>query len=463
MKFIDRQRELAFLEQEYNRDGSSFVVIYGRRRLGKTTLIKEFICHKHKPVYFLADKSSESVSINLFKEMISRSLGTTFLYDIFFSTWDQLFEFYLRESESKVKRILVIDEFQYLVWSNSNFPSILQRIWDESLIKGNIMLILCGSSVSMMLSEVLNYKAPLYGRRTGQIQISPLDFFSFREFLPAVDPVLLAELYGITGGVPKYIGFFNECRSLFSQIAETYLNVDHFLNQEARFILSEEINEPLNYFSILKSIAAGNHTISGISNDLKFPIQKISPYLFTLQQIGLVQRAVPVTEKAPHKSKKGLYSIGDYYLRFWFRFVFPYQSDIAMGYTAWLLKKIKTGYSDFMGPVFEDICRQLIPSLFPGKYTKVGGWWDKRNEVDIVCINPESGQVLTGECKWTNKPVGKEIFYRLKEKSKTIDFGFQPKDFHYIIFSKCGFSKELINLKGNDCSLINLKEVVFHG
>jgi AAA+ ATPase superfamily predicted ATPase len=455
MKFINRIRELAFLEQEYSLERSSFVVVYGRRRLGKTELIKEFIKDKQQTVYFLADKSSESIAINLFKDVITRSLGKQFLTDVSFSTWDQLFQYYLQELDFSVKQILVIDEFHYLVWANPSFPSILQRIWDEYLKERNIMLILCGSSVSMMLSEVLNYDSPLYGRRTGQIQIEPLTFLSFREFYPDSDNISLVELYGITGGVPKYMEFFNSREPLISQIRESYLNVDHFLNQEARFILSEEINEPINYFSILKSIAGGNHTIAGISNDLKFPLQKITPYLHTLQQIGLVERIVPVTETAPHKSKKGLYQIRDHYLRFWFRYIFPYLSDIAMGHTDWLLEKIRKEYSDYMAPVFEEISRQLIPSIYPGKYTRIGSWWDKRNEVDIVCLNPETQLVLAGECKWTEKLVGIEALSKLKEYTKVINFGFQPAGIRFIIFSKNGFTKELLRLQDENCLLIN--------
>lgn len=458
MKFINRRRELDYLETEYARNGSSFVVIFGRRRLGKTTLIKEYIKDKPGAVYFLADKSSESVSINLFKDVIDRSNKNTGFSGLFFSTWDQLFAHFLRERAGGVKQILVIDEFQYLVWSNKAFPSILQRIWDQHLMNANIMLIVCGSSVSMMLSEVLNYSSPLYGRRTGQIQLEPIDFCSFQEFLPSLSPTKLAEIYGITGGVPKYIGFFNDNKPLITKITDTYLNVDHFMNQEARFILSEDVNEPLNYFSILKSIAAGNHTISGISNDLKFPLQKISPYIHTLQQLGLVKRIVPITETAPHKSKKGLYQIGDYYLRFWFRFVFPYQSEIALGNTEWLANMIQTEYSHYMGAVFEDICRQQVGRLFPGSFPRIGSWWDKHNEIDVVAINQDNKSVLLGECKWSNKTVGKDILEHLKERSTKIDFGFHPSLKIFVIFSKSGFTSELMHCISETIILLDMSD-----
>lgn len=458
MKFINRIRELTFLEQEFCREGSSFVVVYGRRRLGKTALIKEFLKEKAQSVYFLADKSSESMAINLFKDVMTRSLGKKFLTDVHFSSWDQLFQFYLQDLSYEVKQILVIDEFQYLVWSNPSFASMVQRIWDEYLKERNIMLILSGSSVSMMLTEVLNYNAPLYGRRSGQIQIEPLSFKPFREFYPDSDNISLVEFYGITGGVPKYIEFFDGRRPIFHQIRNSYLNVDHFLNQEARFILSEEINEPINYFSILKSIAGGNHTISGISGDLKFPLPKLTPYLRTLQQIGLIERLVPVTETAPHKSKKGLYKIRDQYLRFWFRYVFPYQSDIAMGNFDWLMEKIKKEFSDYMAPVFEEICLQLVPFLLPGKYTRFGHWWNSRTEIDLVCVNTDTQSVLVGECKWSVKPVGTDVLKKLQEKSGEIDFGFQVKEIRYILFSKSGFTKELVDLKEINCFLCGFNE-----
>ena len=453
MKFINRLRELAFLEQEHKREESSFVVVYGRRRLGKTALIREFIKDKAQSVYFLADKSSESMAINLFRDVITRSLGKQFLTDVSFTSWDQLFQFYLQDLDLSKKQILVIDEFQYLVWSNPAFASLLQRIWDEYLKERNIMLILSGSSVSMMLSEALNYNAPLYGRRTGQIQIEPIGFKPFREFYPDSDNISLVELYGITGGVPKYIEFFDGRKTLFQQIRNSYLNVDHFLNQEARFILSEEINEPINYFSILKSIAGGNHAISGISSDLKFPLPKLTPYLRTLQQIGLVERMVPVTETAPHKSKKGLYKIRGQYLRFWFRYVFPYQSDIAMGNIDWLMEKIKNEFSDYIAPIFEEICLQLVPFLLMGQYTRFGRWWNNHTEIDLLCLNPDTQSVLIGECKWSAKPVGTDVLKKLQEKSRAIDFGFQAGEIRYILFSKSGFTNELMDSKELNCLL----------
>ena len=458
MKFINRQRERSFLEQEYQREGSSFIVVYGRRRLGKTALIREFIKDKAGAVYFQADKSSESMAINLFRDVITRSHEKQFLTDLTFSSWDQLFQFYLQGLDLSEKQIIVIDEFQYLVWSNPSFASVLQRIWDEYLKERNIMLILCGSSVNMMLTEVLNYNAPLYGRRSGQIQVGPLDFISFKEFFPGADHVSSVELFGVTGGVPKYIEFFSGQRSLFAQIRNSYLSVDHFLNQEARFILSEEINEPINYFSILKSIAGGNTTISRISNDLAFPLPKVTPYLRTLQQIGLVERLVPVTEMAPHKSKKGLYRIKDQYLRFWFRYVFPYQSDIAMGNLDWLMGKIKDEFSDYLAPVFEEICLQLVPALCPGQYSRFGRWWNNHNEIDVVGLNPDAQRVLTGECKWSVKPVGTDVLKKLEEKSYEVDFGFQVKEINFILFSKSGFTKELIDSKPANCLLCAFNE-----
>jgi AAA+ ATPase superfamily predicted ATPase len=266
------------------------------------------------------------------------------------------------------------------------------------------------------------------------------------------------EFYGITGGVPKYIEFFDGRRPVFQQIRNSYLNVDHFLNQEARFILLEEINEPINYFSILKSIAGGNHAMSGISSDLKFPLPKLTPYLRTLQQIGLVERLVPVTETAPHKSKKGLYKIRDQYLRFWFRYIFPYQSDIAMGNIDWLMEKIKKEFSDYIAPVFEEICLQMVPFLLPGKYTRFGRWWNSRTEIDLVCLNTDTQSVLIGECKWSVKPVGTDVLKKLQEKSREIDFGFQVKEIKYILFSKSGFTKELVDLKKTNCLLCGFNE-----
>jgi len=183
--------------------------------------------------------------------------------------------------------------------------------------------------------------------------------------------------------------------------------------------------------------------------------------LHTLQQIGLIKRTVPVTEDAPHKSKKGVYQISGYYLRFWFLYVLPYQSDIAMGSTGWLIDKIKKEYSHFMGPVFEDICRQLILRLFPGAFQKIGSWWNKHSEIDIVCLNPEKRTVLLGECKWANKPVGKDVTEHLIEQSKKIDVGFHAIRTSYIVFSKSGFTEEAFQCHSETLTLVDLRELSF--
>jgi len=459
MKFINRQRELSFLEREYTSEGASFVVIYGRRRLGKTALIREFIRNKPGSVYFLADRSAETVTINLFADVVRRTCGRDLWPDVRLTSWGQAFDLYLQSfSTGNSKQILVLDEFQYLVWSNKAFSTVLQRIWDERLKDRNIFLIICGSSVSMMLSEALNYHSPLYGRRTGQVELKPLSFSALREFIPRKNPVFQAEIYGLTGGVPKYLEFFNSTKTVFEQILQSILDIDHFLNQEARFILSEEVNEPINYFAILKSISAGNRKISAISSDLQVGMHRLSPYLSTLQQIGLVERQVPVTETMAHKSKKGLYRISDCYLRFWFRFIYPNLSDISLGNTGWLLRKIKIEFNDFMGSAFEDICRQMIPTLFPGSYDRIGSWWDKRHEVDILAINRSDQTVLLGECKWSNRLVGKEVLIRLREIAGKIDFGFSPAGIKFILFTKRGFKKELRSELSGECLLYDFTD-----
>ena len=275
MKFIGRQRELESLEREYQKD-SSFVVIYGRRRVGKTTLIKEFIKSK-LAFYFLATEEVESQSIKRLSGVVSRVTRNPLLQRAAFSDWLDLFHI-IAEFRPEEKKVLVIDEFPYLVKSNPAFPSILQNAWDEVLKDSNVMLILCGSLIGMMQKHALSYDSPLYGRRTAQIRLAPLSFpdvyaAQHLSFERAV------EQYAITGGVPKYLEFFNDQEGLLEQVESAVLSKNGFLYEEPNFLLKDEVVSAVNYFSIIRVMADGNHKLGkncGSSGDRNFRADAIS-------------------------------------------------------------------------------------------------------------------------------------------------------------------------------------------
>jgi len=438
MRFINRDKELALLEKEYKRKDSSFTVIYGRRRVGKTTLIKEFIKNK-TALYFLADKQTENLQIHRFKTMYAEQLQDNALKSLEANSWDHLFNYISNHLPPKKKFVIVIDEFQYLVKVNRAIPSIFQRIWDDMLKSRDIMLILCGSLVSMMYSATLSYTSPLYGRRTSQLKLSPLKFNYFKDFFKEKSTIPLIERYSILSGVPKYIELFEDHADIFKAIEENILDKDSFLYQEPVFILNEELGETTTYFSLLEVISRGEHKIGNIAGRLQIPTSNLTSFLDRLIELELIHRDVPVTEKNPSKSKKGLYFIKDHFFRFWFRYVQPYKSYIEMENKKFVLDKIKESFHLFVSQAFEKICMEYLLEHSPLEMQKIGRWWNNREEIDIVAISEEV--ILVGECKWWDEQVGVNVLQDLQRKAAFLDN--EGKKLHFALFAKNGFTTEL--------------------
>ena len=450
MKFIDRKREMSTLEKEYNRE-KSFVVLYGRRRTGKTTLIKEFIKDKNT-FYFFADKQIESLQINRFKSQLAEHFKDDFLKKIEINDWDTIFDYFINKIKDE-KLVFVIDEFQYLYLMNKGFSYIFQRIYDEKLINKNIMVILCGSLISIMYSEVLSYDSPLYGRRTAQIKLQPISFEYYKEFFEDISERELVEFYSITGGIPKYILEFDRNKTPLWNIENNIFNKDNFLYSEPKFLLQEEINDLSRYFSILNSIALGNTKLSSICSHLGINSNGITSYITKLIDLDILEKEVPVTENIEN-GKKGLYKIKDNYLKFWFSYVYPYQSYLEIGNLAYPLEKIKNEFNLWVSKIYEDLSREtlLSNSQVPFSIKKLGRWWNNNEEIDIVGLG--DNEIIFGECKWSNKKVGLSILLSLKEKSKNVKWNNNNRKEYFILFSKEGFSDDLINLSKEDSSII---------
>jgi AAA+ ATPase superfamily predicted ATPase len=442
--FVGRKKELDTLNYEYNKAEASFVVIYGRRRVGKTTLIKEFIKAK-KSVYFLANEEIELENEKKLQEELAVYLKQDYIRDMTFKNWDGIFKL-IPESTTEEKLVLVIDEFQYLCMTNKAFPSIFQRIWDEELKKKNIMIIICGSYMNMMEGLTLSYTSPLYGRRTAQIKLSPLSFNETREFYKELSFEEQVKRYSITGGVPKYIEVFKGKNNLLASIEKNVLNSDSFLYEEPNFLLKNEVEKPITYLSILKAIAAGNHKMGNISSNLSISSSTVGKYLSVLQGLDIVVREVPVTEENSEKSKKGLYIIKDNFIDFWFKFVFPYTSYLEMGRTEYVLKVIERNIIDnHVAFVFEKVCAEMLWDMeLPFQPLKVGRWWDSNEEIDIVAINSFENSILFGECKFWENKVGVSVLSKLKEKAKKVRCLNEDRNEYYAIFSKNGFTEELL-------------------
>ena len=457
-KFVDREEEMMTLQSEYERPGSSLVILYGRRRVGKTALISEFIKGKNA-LFFLASEESEAQNRTAFKEKAADFTGNELLRQFDAKSWDILFQT-IMQTPFQEKPIIVIDEFQYIGKSNPAFPSIFQRIWEEQLKDRSVMVILCGSLISMMESQTLSYSSPLYGRRTAQIRLKQIPFRYYHEFFPDKSPRELVEYYSVTGGVPKYIELFSESDDIYHAIQKNILNRSGYLYDEPHFLLQQEVSEIGNYFSVIRAIAAGNSKLSAISTVLEVKSTSLTKYLKTLIDLDILEREVPVTEENPEKSKKGLYKIKDNYLRFWFAFIYPNMSFIESGNSAIVLNKIrKSMVSSHTAFVYEDVCREQMWKLnangsWPFHFSKLGRWWDSRNEIDIAAIDPDGSNLILGECKFWQEPVGSNILYALEQKAAAVEWRKDRRHTWLILFSAAGFTDELKDIAKSRSDLI---------
>ena len=454
MNFIDREKELESLNKEYKKK-NSFVVLYGRRRVGKTTLIKEFIKDK-KVFYFFADKQNENLQIERFKNQISERFKDEFLKKIEIKEWDTLFDYLLTKTQNE-KFVLVIDEFQYLCMINKNFSSIFQRIYDKKLKDKNIMIILCGSLISMIYSETLAYESPLYGRRTAQIKLQPIKFKYYNKFFKNKSIQDLIELYSITGGIPKYILSLDRDKSALYNIENNILDKNNYLYSEPKFLLQEEVNDLSRYFSILNAISIGHTKMSAISSYLQINAGGLSPYISKLIDLDILEKEVPITENIEN-TKKVLYKIKDNYLKFWFSYVYPYQSYLEIENLTYIKNKIENEFDLYVSKIYEDLARESIWENAPFPLLKVGRWWDKEIEIGIIGLG-ENNKIVFGECKYSKKLIGLNILNELKEKSKKVIWNNDKREEYYILFSKSGFSEDLIELAKNTNNII-LKKLV---
>ncbi len=444
MNFFNRNKELKFLEKKYREKGAHFIVIYGKRRVGKTELVKQFF--RNKPhIYFLADKTSSYDQLKQISEKIAIFYKDNFLKERGFGNWLQVFEYLSRK---KGRTVFVIDEFPYLVEADSAIPSLFQKGWDEYLKDTSVFLLLLGSSISMMESEVLSYKSPLYGRRTGQFLIEPLRFKDLSLFFPDKDFEERLKIYATLGGTPMYLLQFDRKNNIFDNIRNKILSKGEILYEEPEFILKEELREPRNYFAILKAIASGKTKLGEIINETGFQKNILSKYLSVIGSLGIIKREVPVTEVNPEKSKRGIYKIEDSFFRFWFKFVFPSRGYIEEGAIDTVLNRIKKGFTLYLGEIYEKIAREILWELsingeIPLRLSRIGRWWKKDEEIDLVGIDDETNEIIFGEIKWKNKPLGINILENLRAKSKLVELSGKSVKQYFVLFSKGGFTEEL--------------------
>jgi hypothetical protein len=300
----------------------------------------------------------------------------------------------------------------------------------------------------MMESEVLAEKSPLFGRRTGQIQLKPFRFAEAREFFPRASFDRCLELYALAGGNPSYLKRLDPGRSALANIVTLVLPPEAFLAREVEFLLREELREPRNYFAILKSIAFGKSKIGEIVNDTGLEKGILHRYLFTLDDLQVIHKEVPVTERLPLKSRKGLYRIQDQFIKFWFRHILPNRTAIEEGRFDRLLPRLEADFPALVAENYEKLTVDIVQAheglFFP--MDAAGRWWNRAEEIDLVAINEERREILFGEAKWSARPVGTDILTELKRKAPLVDWHNGERTERFCLFSRSGFTKSMREL-----------------
>lgn len=468
-KFIDRITETKFLEEQYSLPGATFVVVYGRRRVGKTELISRFIADKG--IYFLATNEGDRENIKSFQQAAGRFLKDSSIELASYPDWTSLFTTLVglgsfRHATSQSKVVMAIDEFPYLIETNRSIASVFQKIYDTILKESNIMLILSGSSVSVMEGKVLDYTSPLYGRRTGSLDVNPLKFAYTGEFLD-YDFENLCNVYFVTGGIPEYLLKLDPKVDFWTNISDKFLTKGSYLYSEAEFLLRSELREPRNYFLILKAIALGYQRLGEICSYTGLDKSMVSKYLDVMNTLRLVVPEVPFGASA--KFKRRNYKIVDQYLSFWFRFVSPNRTQLESSNVIEVLAAIKRDFDMFASDQFEQLTRQLVLEGLLGKsFSTCTRWWGKNRgkqkgkdveEIDLVAYSGLRNEMLIGECKWNNRPVSPQVIEDLIARSRTLLMMYPESSVTYVIFSKKGFTERARSLAGNNLILMDLRDI----
>ncbi|MBU4245692.1 MAG: ATP-binding protein [Nanoarchaeota archaeon] len=439
-RFIDRHDELDYLKKEYQDSTFKFISVIGRRRVGKTRLIEEFIENKKNAVYFFVQELDDTELRLSFAEKLHRELKLNFLGT---PSWEIIFEEILKASEN-YRMVIILDEFQRFLSINKSVPSILQEYVDKYGKKSKLFLIVMGSSIGMM-HKMFDHTSALYGRRTGQLNILPMQPFYLKEWFPGASLEEIIEIYSIFGGTPKYLEEVDAKQPIIENIKNKILSKRSILYNEPENLVKAELPDSSTYFNILKLISEGKNKPSEIAGFLTVKQTSLSYFLSVLENdMELIKRETAVTEEKT-RSKKAIYKMSDNFFRFWFRYVYPYKSDLEIDNTGIVIEKIERELNAFIGRSFEDVCRMAVLRLdLPFNPSKTGGWWGfyrdggtrKEIEIDIVALNESAKEILFAECKWQDKVDAKRILAELKEKARYVQWNNDDRKEHYAVFAK---------------------------
>ncbi len=462
--FIGREKELDDLNELYSQDKFQLFVLYGRRRVGKTTLLNEF-CKGKDAIFYSAEQSNDKLNLEKFSTLVFSFYGENNLEP--FSSWVNALS-YIDERQKDKKLVLVIDEFPYLVRKNKALLSEFQHLIDHKLKNGKLFMILCGSYMGFMEKEVLGSKSPLFGRRTAQLHMKPFDYCTSAKFLDGFSNVEKLELYGAFGGTPLYLQQINTNESFEENIKRAYLKVTSYLYEEALLLLRQEVQEPSVYSAIIEAIASGYTKSNEISTKIGEEPAKCLKYIKTLCELGILQKQTPFEEK--ESSRKTIFGISDFMFRFWYRYVFANRTLIETGarQAVWS-KRIEPDYNNYMGLVFERVCAEYLSlknakGELPILFTSIGRWWGTdpathaQTEIDLIASDGED--YIFGECKWRNDKLDINVLRELEAKADI--FRKNRNRTYYILFSKSGFTEAVVNeAESNDnIKLVDLVDLM---
>ncbi len=477
--FIGRETELKFLENKYSEDKGQLIVLYGRRRIGKTETLKKF-CENKPHIFFSCRECTDKLQLKNFSEKLFKEDIPAGQYLSEFTDWEKAFRAILDLPYGDNKKLIVIDEFPYMCKENSSIPSILQNLWDEVFKDENVMIVLCGSSMSFIEKELLAEKNALYGRATGIYKMKEMGFYDAVKFFPDYSDEDKVLVYSVLGGIPHYLKQFNPNLSLAENIKQNVLTKGCVLYSEVEFLLRQELRETQIYNSIVQAIALGNTKLNDISQkSLVEDNPKTSVYLKNLIELGIIEKEFSVGTSTKEKANKnrGLYRIADNFFRFWYAFAFTNLSALETDDVEGVYKySIEPELNKFASFTFEDICREFVTHLqkanaLPFRYSAMGRWFGKttvrvknelelaETEIDILAISSQDKKYLVGECKYKDS----EFTYSdYLDTAAKLDDEKKKSEFYYALFSKSGFNQKIIDKAKSDKSIVlfDLKDIV---
>lgn len=433
IRFVGRDQELAWLKDRYDSQRAVFLVVYGRRRVGKSTLVRTSLDGRSDAVYYQARETSAKRQVEEFAataRTIVPSLG-----DIR-AEWEPLLR-HLAERDF----IVVIDEFPYLVAEDPSVPSTFQRAWDLAISSTNSTLVLVGSSLSVMEDKVLSGSSPLYGRRTGSLDLGPLSFWDSAPFFPNWSAEQRVFAWSVFGGTPHALQHIDPGKGVLENIQKVVLDPGAPLHEEGTFLFHQEFAQPAIYLAIVEAVASGRNVPNEIAGMSGVDISSVGTYLRKLVRTRLLTREVPVTED-PVRSRKGRYRLADPFLDFWFRFVHQRRTEIALAGSDAARRLVGSRFAQHTGRHFEVLCQKALPHLIPGEYLSIGRWWHDEEEIDVVGLTDGQG-IVVAEAKFTSSPMGIRRLYDLERKAQRVRWPPGGDGVKFVFFSRAGFDQSL--------------------